>query len=45
MSIHKIAMSKTDTAQMNSYQKILISEIISPNKLEESWTDQKHLLF
>ncbi len=45
MSIHKIAMSKADTTQMNNYQKILISEIISPNKLEESWTDQKLLLF
>ena len=39
MNIHKISMSKADTTLMNNYQKILISEIISPNKLEESWID------
>ena len=39
MNIHKISMSKADTTNMNNYQKVLISEIVSPIKLEESWID------
>jgi hypothetical protein len=39
MNIHKISMSKKESNHIDSNHKIMISEIISPNKLEESWID------